>query len=179
MNAKNDQPTTSEGRRRLLKTLAVGGATAALLPEKWVTPVIDKILVPAHAQTSVVNPFVGIYSNNGPQVGFGYNPSNLFERLADALIPSAHAALSIQCPDHCVAFQVFENATVNVWVDGPLDTTTIDPISGAITDANGFTDCVVQGTQLTGLNNLICEGAFFLGTVVSLPRQCTIPIPPQ
>ncbi|WP_295400226.1 twin-arginine translocation signal domain-containing protein [uncultured Thiocystis sp.] len=175
MNEINDRPTTSEGRRRLLKTLAVGGATAALLPEKWVTPVIDKILVPAHAQTSVVNPFVGIYSNNGPQFGFGYNPSNLFERLADALIPSAHAALSIQCPAHCVAFQVFENATVNVWVDGTSDPTNINPVSGLIANVNGFTDCVVQGTQLTGFNNLICEGAFFLGKVDTLPIQCANP----
>lgn len=40
------------GRRRLLKALVIGGTAAAVLPEKWVKPVVDTVIVPAHAQGS-------------------------------------------------------------------------------------------------------------------------------
>jgi hypothetical protein len=46
-------------RRDALKALAaIGGAAAAsaLLPEKWVKPVVEAGVLPAHAQTSVCNP---------------------------------------------------------------------------------------------------------------------------
>jgi len=49
------QKNADRGRRNLLKKLAVGTGTVAtlgILPEKWTKPVIDKIIVPAHAQTS-------------------------------------------------------------------------------------------------------------------------------
>jgi hypothetical protein len=45
----------SEGRRKLLKVLAVSGGTivaATLLPEEWVKPVIDWGVLPTHAQVS-------------------------------------------------------------------------------------------------------------------------------
>ena len=51
-----------DSRRRLLKHLAsAGGAAigvAAILPEKWVKPVVDAVVVPLHAQTSpgIINP---------------------------------------------------------------------------------------------------------------------------
>jgi hypothetical protein len=49
-------------RREVLKALAtVGGAAAAsaLLPEKWVQPVVEAGIVPAHAQSSLhcVSPY--------------------------------------------------------------------------------------------------------------------------
>ena len=46
-------------RRDALKALAaIGGAAAAsaLLPEKWVKPVVEAGVLPAHAQTSVCSP---------------------------------------------------------------------------------------------------------------------------
>jgi hypothetical protein len=40
-------------RRRLLKQAMAGGIVGvALLPERWVRPVVDAVIVPAHAQTS-------------------------------------------------------------------------------------------------------------------------------
>ena len=53
-NAIQDQPT---GRRKTLKKLLVGGGVAAVgstLPTKWTKPVVDSIILPAHAQTTVV-----------------------------------------------------------------------------------------------------------------------------
>ncbi len=42
-------------RRKALKTMAIGGAaatTAKELPERWGKPVIDGVLLPAHAKMS-------------------------------------------------------------------------------------------------------------------------------
>lgn len=39
-------------RRRLLQALGAWGA-AATLPERWIQPTVDFVLLPAHAQTSV------------------------------------------------------------------------------------------------------------------------------
>jgi hypothetical protein len=46
---------SSESRRKLLKSIAAGsGAIVAgkSLPESWSRPVVDSVLLPAHAQTS-------------------------------------------------------------------------------------------------------------------------------
>jgi len=48
-------------RRQLLKGLATGGGIAATmktLPEGWTKPVVKYVLLPAHAQTSVIPPIV-------------------------------------------------------------------------------------------------------------------------
>lgn len=39
-------------RRQWLKTVGVTGVAAAALPSRWTTPVINSIVLPAHAQTS-------------------------------------------------------------------------------------------------------------------------------
>ncbi len=46
---------TNEARRKLLKAANVAGgiiATGIALPEIWVKPVVESVLLPAHAQTS-------------------------------------------------------------------------------------------------------------------------------
>jgi len=55
MKKKTDTPdadTRDRSRRRLLQLLAVGGVLAGgkTLPETWVKPVIDEVVLPAHAQ---------------------------------------------------------------------------------------------------------------------------------
>jgi hypothetical protein len=48
---KDEEPVAE--RRRLLKQAMAGGIVgAALLPERWLRPVVDSVIVPAHAQTS-------------------------------------------------------------------------------------------------------------------------------
>lgn len=45
-----------EGRRKALQRLLVGGGIAGAstqMPDKWTKPLVDSVLVPAHAQTSI------------------------------------------------------------------------------------------------------------------------------
>ncbi len=57
-NKTNEKEKINIGkRRRILKALATGTgavATVKLAPEKWTKPVVDSVLLPAHAQTTVV-----------------------------------------------------------------------------------------------------------------------------
>ena len=61
MAIKHEEPQQSNStpisqtRRSALKKMLVGTGVAAgtaLLPERWAKPIVDKVLVPAHAQTS-------------------------------------------------------------------------------------------------------------------------------
>lgn len=45
-------PSKPSPHRRLLSALIVGCAGATLLPARWTRPVVDSVLLPAHAQTS-------------------------------------------------------------------------------------------------------------------------------
>ena len=70
MNQDSEQE--DESRRTLLKHLAAAGGAAigaaATLPETWVKPVVDAVIVPLHAQTSpgIINPITlaGIWSGS-------------------------------------------------------------------------------------------------------------------
>ena len=46
---------SNKSRRKLLKSIAIGSGaviTGKSLPEKWARPVVDSVLLPAHAQAS-------------------------------------------------------------------------------------------------------------------------------
>lgn len=47
---------TSSSKRNLNKVLFFSTAALALAPKVWVKPVIDTVVMPAHAQTSTVSP---------------------------------------------------------------------------------------------------------------------------
>lgn len=50
---------SSESRRKLLKSIAAGTGTIVVgksLPENWTKPVVNSVMLPAHAQTSVCTP---------------------------------------------------------------------------------------------------------------------------
>jgi hypothetical protein len=64
--AKNETFEMSEfnaTRRRVLEILTVGGLTVTiLLPSRWIKPVVESVIVPAHAAASPVTPIRGTTS---------------------------------------------------------------------------------------------------------------------
>ncbi len=49
---KDRNTVTHNARRRLLKTTLIAGSTYSILLDKWVKPVVNSVILPAHAQTS-------------------------------------------------------------------------------------------------------------------------------
>jgi hypothetical protein len=86
---------SSESRRKLLKSIMAGsGAIVAgkSLPESWSRPVVDSVMLPAHALTSGIT----IYSDTGlVGVFVSFNEplkqDGLFADIAESLIPVANA----------------------------------------------------------------------------------------
>jgi hypothetical protein len=57
------QPQLPKSRRKLLKSIAIGGgaiAVAKTLPESWTKPVIDSVILPAHGVASVADTYSGV-----------------------------------------------------------------------------------------------------------------------
>jgi hypothetical protein len=89
---------SNESRRKLLKSIAAGsGAIVAgkSLPESWSKPVLDSVMLPAHAQTSNLT-----YSSNNVNVTTASNDRQhgeeaFFAMLANSLLPIASAGLNI------------------------------------------------------------------------------------
>lgn len=83
--------TRNSARRRLLKSVVAGGgvlATGKLLPENWARPVVQSVVLPAHAQTSLVS-FDGLF-DTGPLISdAGGSQSG---SILDMFISPAHAA---------------------------------------------------------------------------------------
>ena len=83
---------SDKSRRKLLKSIAAGsGAVIAgkSLPESWSRPVVDSVLLPAHALTSNQ-----IYSTNNVQIGMNdqiTGGDTMLAGLVNSLLPSAEA----------------------------------------------------------------------------------------
>lgn len=104
----NEMKSQADLRRKLLKTAAVGSgvlAASGLTKDKWLTPVIDAVVLPAHAQTSrigrysMLNPDYPIHSQ--AQTGVSaqlasvvatQSRPSLSDTLLSLLIPTASAA---------------------------------------------------------------------------------------
>ena len=53
---KETSVTDDKGRRKLLKSVVAGGGAvtvAKMLPDQWARPVVDSVMLPSHAQTSM------------------------------------------------------------------------------------------------------------------------------
>ena len=92
---------SSESRRKLLKTIAAGsGAIVAgkSLPESWSRPVVDSVMLPAHAQTSPAPPPAEEPTFGGAALSVVLNDmdndsmlAQLTNEFADTFISPAHA----------------------------------------------------------------------------------------
>jgi hypothetical protein len=80
-----------ESRRKLLKSIAAGGGAIVAgksLPESWSRPIVDSVMLPAHAQTS--GGFAGAAGSVSASIS---QESNLFAILMDRMVEPAHASV--------------------------------------------------------------------------------------
>ena len=61
-------------RRKFLSILGIAGVAAGSAPSQWVTPVINAVILPAHAQTSVM--CVADATVGGPLIGHPSGAAN-------------------------------------------------------------------------------------------------------
>jgi hypothetical protein len=74
-----DNNIKEEERRKILKSTLAGGAivTANIMPDDWTEPVLDSIILPAHAQTSgdAADSDAGSGTDTGPEPNVMTNTS--------------------------------------------------------------------------------------------------------
>ncbi len=157
---KNDSTPENQSRRRLLKVLGAGGAAASTLslPEKWAKPVVDAVLLPAHAQLTGVTPDFGVrvtlFDNgnvNLKSTGFegyaktdapsadGDGASSIGGRLLDLLVPRAHAGEEPAVPFDC------SFGEADLWVSGQTDSQGRHEVCLKLT-ASGC-ECILLGAK--------------------------------
>lgn len=94
---------SNENRRKLLKSIAAGSGTLIAgknLPESWIQPVVETMIIPAHAQTSQ-SPAVPLSIICGPSdltaisVYFGVDVNTGACSLSSTSIPDPNGAMRI------------------------------------------------------------------------------------
>lgn len=87
---------SSESRRKLLKSIAAGsGAIVAgkSLPESWSRPVVDSVMLPAHAQTSLIS------CSPDPLTVVSNEPTGGTDRDAIAILFDGRTTCTLQAGD--------------------------------------------------------------------------------
>jgi hypothetical protein len=155
---------SASARRRLFQILAVGGTAAVVLPEKWVKPVVDAVIVPAHAAGSVVRA-QGIFGNSVSNLGMvDSGRSGLLERFAGLLMSSAYAVVgpgyvcgALTNPQNvCISFDIAAApvTSVQVFAEGSANSATIYPnntISNVTVGSLSFANITANSLYVSGL----------------------------
>ena len=93
--------TTNE-RRKVLSVISVGALATTALPNQWIAPVVNAVVLPAHAQTSMCVTDITV---GGPLAGH----------------PSGAATCQAACESEAMT-QNAELCAVNEFIDGSGDT---------------------------------------------------------
>ena len=84
-----NQNTNRTDRRKLLAIIGVGGVAAVAIPSRWSKPIIDSVILPAHAQTSMCTADA---TTGGPLIGNGFGAATC-EAACEAEAISLNAQL--------------------------------------------------------------------------------------
>jgi hypothetical protein len=148
------QTNKINARRNLLKGIAAGSGaviTGKSLPESWSRPVIDSVMLPAHAQTSGPDSFTG----QGMEQA-SITPDSRFVKLMNGLVEDAHAVSALEALGICIKSDGVGTVSVDAIITG--GTTDImdasasnvpvpgDPVTMDLTDCN-----TLSGTLLDNL----------------------------
>jgi len=175
---------SSESRRKLLKSIAVGsGAVFAgkQLPQNWSRPVVNSVVLPAHAQTSG-RTFTGTGNVN---FGFNNNSNSMVAGLADALVPSAHAGEILFQEEYAgcvtevaggldvwITYLVFPDFYQLRELHGVIPTTGGD-LAELITDCGGSGNSIYIGTTvLLTDNSITLSPQFYPPVTLYLASSC-------
>jgi len=135
---------SSESRRKLLKSIAAGsGAVIAgkSLPESWTRPVVNSVMLPAHAQTSGLRTYFGEARIIEVQSAIS-DRENMLASVAGKLINDAHAGWEIGsdrgwlCGTEMTdtVHVQFLNNRMSVLREGTLQKTGVEGVLVAISD---------------------------------------------
>lgn len=139
MKSKNSRDTRDASRRKLIKSLGISSgvvATSALIPKTWTKPIVESVVLPAHAQTSQAPTIFASTSI----------PANGNASILDGLVSSAYA-------DHQI-YQICaepngSSATVTLQniVDNFVRRQGTIPLDGTAGDMNVIQSCREPGQQ--------------------------------
>ncbi len=186
--SKDHTPT----RRKALKKLLVGGGAAVAashaLPTKWTKPVVDSVILPAHAQTTVVPTTTVFMQNfrgqftagqqNNPIINSIDQPQEgLYATILDTVIPNAHAGGFTQRPaDMCIEVNG-TSFTATLVVDTDIFTASgiVGGGSVTMTDVDGCrstpTDLSVNSASTAGADYTL-SGLFNASGVLPVGSGC-------
>jgi hypothetical protein len=138
---------SSESRRKLLKSIAAGTGVVVAgksLPENWTKPVVDSVMLPAHAQTSPV-------SKTCPEAGTGSTPITLIVQAG------ANPDIVVQIPG-----EPDFTLTPVTWTGNHFNVTINDPELGEIsqhTTLDGDVDLAASPDAISGTVDAAWESA--------------------
>lgn len=184
MTDKNDQKSELdtkelklEKRRKALKNILAGSGTvvtAAAMHEKWAKPVIESVVLPAHAQTSG-NLVAGFVLTN-----FAAAPDQ--NQLLDTLVPSAHAAPPTTPKSICINVNgSAASAQVTVSGDSTVYTAAFTlPTAAPITlspTANGYTITAALDTGGNSVSGVVSAQGAASYTAPKSGASCQLTVP--